>query len=139
MKKINWDQVCMFPEEAHRLEGSKVIKEYCMGGNAIVTLSSPSGVHHSYYIRAPWRDDKDEFEDDVRFVYVLDSVGSWKYVGGLYNNGRLFRTTYNSWYTKESPEFKGMQYIVRMMNSDFHTSMVLQHEGCCARCGKKTH
>lgn len=137
MSKINWREVKKYPLSAHRLEGKEAIKNYCMGGNAIVTLTSPSNVHYSYYIRSPWMEDKDDFNKDIRFVYVMNSSNKWMYVGELCNNGSAFRKTKNSQYWEDSPEFKGMQYVVKMMNKDFNTPMILQHEGCCSRCGRR--
>ena len=137
MSKINWSEVQKYPESAHRLVGAKNIKNYCMSGNAIVTLTSPTGVHYSYYIRAPWMKDKDEFDSDIRFVYVFGSEAKWNYLGELSHNGLKFRVTRNSYHADCSPEFKGMLYIVRMMHRDFETPMILQHEGCCGRCGRR--
>ena len=137
MSKINWKEVQMFPLSAHVLNGAEAIKTYCMSGNAIVTLTSPSGVHYTYYIRAPWQDDKESFNEDIRFVYCLGNEGRWVYLGGLYKNGTLFRSTYNSRISETSESFKGMKYLVKMMNRDFDTPMVVQHEGSCGRCGRR--
>lgn len=135
--RINWKEVQMFPLSAHVLKGPEAIKNYCMSGNAIVTMTSPSGTHYTYYIRAPWQDDKNDFEGDVRFVYCLGTDGRWFYVGGLYKNGTLFRSTRNSSVSMDSPSFKGALYLVKMMNRDFETPMVVQHEGACGRCGRR--
>lgn len=136
-KKVDWDQIKFFPECAHQLRGSEVIKNYCMGGHAIVTLSSPTNVHHTYYIRAPWKNDKNDFSDDIRFVYTRHSNGRWMYVGQIFKDGTCFRKTKNSFYEVDSPVFKGMKYILRMMNEDFETPMILRHEGVCSRCGRR--
>ncbi len=136
-KKIDWDQLRLYPEMSHALRGAEVIKNYCMGGHAIVTLSSPTHVHHTYFIRAPWKSDKDDFSKDTRFVYTLHSNGRWLYVGQLIKNGTIFKKTKSSYYEEDSEVFKGMKYILKMMNSDFETPMVLRHEGCCSRCGRR--
>lgn len=135
--KIKWNEVKLYPSSSHVLEGSDNIKRYCMGGNAIVTLTSPTKVHHSYYIRAPWKEDKEQFASDIRFVYHRERNGRWVYVGEICNNGTKFRKTKSSRYWKHDRVFKGAVYIVKMMNYDFDTPMVLQHEGCCARCGRQ--
>lgn len=127
----------MFPLSSHRLRGAENIKRYCMSGNAIVTLTSPTGVHYTYYIRAPWQEDKDDFTSDVRFVYVLGTEGRWKYVGGLYGDGTYFRSTQNSSISSRSPVFRGVIYLVKMMNIEFETPMIVQHEGVCGRCGRR--
>lgn len=136
-ENVNWKEVQLYPLSAHRLVGAENIKNYCMGGNAIVTLTSPTGVHYTYYIRAPWMDDKDKFADDVRFVYALGSENSWHYIGGLYDHGTLFRATRSTTVSGRSPVFKGVKYLVQMMNQDFETPMILQHEGCCGVCGRR--
>ena len=136
-KKIDWDQLPICHENSHQLKGAETIKNYCMGGHAVVTLSSPSKVHHTYYIRAPWKDDKSDFPDDVRFVYAKHMNGKWLYVGQIINNGTAFRQTKNSYFGERHEIFKGMKYIIRMMNEDFETPMVLRHEGCCSKCGRR--
>lgn len=137
MPKINWSEVRLYPENAHRLIGAENIKKYCMSGNAIVTLTSPTKVHYTYYIRAPWREDKDEFESDIRFVYYRNSENRWDYVGGLYKDGTFFRSTYHSVVGENHEAFKGMKYLTKMMNQDFDTPMIVQHEGACGRCGRR--
>lgn len=137
MSYVDWKEVRMYPVSSHELKGAKVIKDYCMGGKSIITLTSPTGVHHSYYIRAPFMDDKENFREDIRFVYVLNHNNKWIYLGELYNQGTSFRKTRNSRYDIRSEEFRGMQYVVKMMNKDFKTNMTLHHEGCCCRCGRR--
>ena len=135
--KIAWDKLKMYPETSHTLTGADTIKNYCMGGHAIVTLSSPTGVHHTYFIRAPWKNDKNNFSEDTRFVYTLHSNGKWLYVGQMCKNGTVFRRTKNSYFDESHPVFKGANYILRMMKENFDTPMVLRHEGCCSRCGRR--
>lgn len=135
--KSSLKNIKLYHEIAHELKGAENIKKYCMAGNAIVTMSSPTGIHKTYYIRAPYLDDKSEFTNDVRFVYALVGDNTWLYVGGLYKNGSYFRLTRNSRFNETSPIAKGAYYLTRMMNEDFDTPMILQHEGCCARCGKR--
>lgn len=135
--KINWKEVRTYPQSSHTLEGSRNIKDYCMGGNAIVTLTSPTKIHHTYYIRAPWKEDKNDFSNDIRFVYHRESNGRWSYVGEICNDGTKFRKTKSSRYWQHDKIFKGAVYIVKMMNYDFDTPMKLHHEGCCSRCGKQ--
>lgn len=134
--KIKWDEVRKYPVSSHTLVGSRKIHEYCMGGNAIVTLISPTGISYSYYIRNPWMEDKEDFPSDIRFVYVSRD-GKWIYLGEMYGCGSGFRLTGSSNFHADTPEFRGMMYIVKMMNRDFNTNMVLQHEGCCSRCGRR--
>lgn len=136
-RNINWNEVQLYPLSSHRLEGAENIKRYCMGGNAIVTLTSPTGVHYTYYLRSPFLDDKEDFAKDVRFVYALGTDQKWFYIGGLYANGTYFRATRNSSVSGRSPVFKGVVYLVKMMNKDFDTPMILQHEGCCGKCGRR--
>ena len=137
MALINGRKVELYSLSAHVLKGAENIKKYCMGGNAIVTLTSPTGVHYTYCIQAPWQTDKDDFSNDVRFVYCLGNDGRWIYIGGLYNNGTFLRRTRNSSVGATSPSFKGAVYLVKMMNHDFDTPMVIQHEGVCSRCGRR--
>lgn len=137
MKHINWREVKMYPESSYELRDRNVIREYCLGGKAIVTLLSPTGKYHSYYICTPWMEDKDEFSDTIRFVYVLNKLHRWVYLGELCNDGQFFRKTKNSKYMSGSEEFKGMVYIVKLMNKDVKTPMKLYHAGCCSRCGRK--
>lgn len=123
----------MYPFSRHELKGCEHIRTYVLGGNAVVTLLSPTGVHHTYAFRHPKH--AEDFPSGVMFVYVLVADNVWKYVGML-KDKRLFFTR-SSRYAKASPIFKGAKYIVRMMyDTSLITSMRIFHEGVCSVCGR---
>ena len=122
-----------YHNESALLVGKEAIRRYILGGKGVVTLKSPSGVHHTYSFRFPREPEK--FPEDTYFVYVMNSETDWDYIGML-QRGSL-RTTCMSRYAHSNPLFKGAAYIVKMMTSDMDTPMMLYHEGVCSICGKR--
>ena len=119
------------------LRDAAKIKRYCMVGHAVVTLYSPTGVYYSYSVEKPHKIDKDEFESSVRFIYFQDHKnGNWIYIGELLNNGKIFRRTRASRVPVDSLPYKGALFLVKMMNMNFATPMILKHDGFCSVCGK---
>lgn len=137
--KINLDDIKLYSSASAQLKHAKEIRDYCMGGHAVVTLISPTKVHRTYYIWAI----KDGFIkgpiNDAKIVHVRDASG-WSYLGELRDNGTVFYYSSSSIYSIDSSEVKGIRYLIKMMQKDFDTPMVVQHEGCCALCGRRlTH
>ena len=123
----------LYPEYSHRLVGADTIKNYILGGKGVVTLKSPTGVHHTYAFRPP--NHPENFDANTLFVYVLVGEHKWKYVGMV--EGSKYRNTRHSTYTRNYSISKGAAYIVKMMYDQLlNTPMELYHEGCCSVCGK---
>lgn len=123
----------MYHENSCQLIGSKNIQTYVTGGKGVVTLKSPTGVHHSYSFRKPRDDNK--FIPNTLFVYVLAGEHRWLYAGMV--TGRLFKLTQSSRFLYDSPQARGVRYILRMMYDDkLQTPMQLFHEGVCSICGR---
>ena len=123
----------MYDENSYQLIGKKIIRDYIYGGKGIVTLRSPTGVHHTYYFKRPT--DRYNFPDDVLFVYALHNKTQHFYVGMIENN--QFRLTKCSRFGEHTPIVKGVRYILKMMFHDIDTPMKLYHEGVCSICGRK--
>ena len=124
----------MYHELSAELLGHEAIRNYISGGKGIVTLQSPTGVHHTYKFSKPKL--PDNFSEDTRFVYHLEKDKSWTYVG--MNSSNSFRTTQRSKFPRNSPEFKGASYIIKMANTPhLQTKMRLFHEGVCGVCGRR--
>ena len=107
---------------------------YILGGHGVVTLMSPTGVHYTYGI---WEPKRDPFPDDVLFIYVK-TVKGWKYAGML--NGDNFRITKASQFGYNTPEYKGITYMMNMIKYDQfwdNTNMKIYHEGVCSVCGRQ--
>lgn len=123
----------VYPEQSCKLSGP-FIRDYIFGGRGIVTLKSPSGVHHSYMFAKP--KNEDVFPDDVVFVYAVHERSKLFYVG-MIESGR-FRLTRNSRFDSHTDIVKGARYIVKMADHpDMETPMALYHEGMCACCGRR--
>jgi hypothetical protein len=127
------------PKYRAELLGSERIKNYVLGGNGVVTLTSDvSGEHHTYSFQSPhdnsYSDKK--FDADVIFIRTLVNDGEWVYVG-MYKGGR-FKLTAKSNFKVDSPIVKGVAYIFKMIiNPDYADErMHLLHEGICCRCGR---
>lgn len=129
----------LYSESRCKLTSSKDIYDYCMGGHGVVTLESPSGVHHTYYYKRP--NNLDVFPDDTRFVYAVHTVNGISkhfYLGMI--EGDHFRLTRNSRFDCYADIVKGAFYIDKMMHNQSlvdSTPMNLYHEGMCCVCGRK--
>ena len=99
-----------YPESAGRLTSCEAIWNYISAGRGVVTLKSPSGVHHTYVFRKPA--EKEQFPNDVIFVYALHDRQKLFYVGMV--EGEEFRVTRNSRFLSTTPIVKGAFYILRM-------------------------
>lgn len=122
-----------YPEYSHELVGSERIKNYIYGGKAVVTLKSPSGVHHTYVFEKPL--EPTQFPNDVIFVYALHGKGTQFYIGMIENE--KFRLTKHSRFINDAPIVKGARYIMRMIHyPNLKTPMKLYHEGTCSVCGR---
>ena len=116
-----------------RLQGSEKIRDYIFGGRGIVTLKSPTGVHHTYVFQRPRNED--QFPDDVMFVYALHDGNKMFYVGMIENN--QFRLTRSSRFLNDTEIVRGARYIMKMaFVEDLDTPMELYHEGICSVCGR---
>ena len=128
--------VLTYSECSSILSDKDDIRRYVLQGKGVVTLKSPSGKHHSYFFKKPVYEAS--FPEGTRFVYTLGTSSIWHYTGMLEPNHKIFRPTFNSYYSELTEEFKGAKFIVKMMNKDMSSSpMMLYHEGVCAFCGRK--
>ena len=125
----------MYPECSSELIGCSTIRNYVLGGQGVITLESPStGVSHTYHIKRPIH--PEVFPDDIFFVYHFSPRKEWKYVGMI--EGAKFRSTRASYYSVDSPEFKGVKYLMRTMwDEEFTPKLKVYHQGVCALCGRK--
>lgn len=123
----------LYSESSCRLTDKDTIRKYILGGRGVVTLKSPSGVHHTYVFRRP--KNPTEFPDDVLFVYALHDKNKLFYIG-MIESGK-FRLTKSSRFLSDTPIVKGAFYIMKMASHNFNTSMELYHEGMCSVCGRQ--
>lgn len=122
-----------YPEYSSKLMTPDAIRNYILGNKGVVTLKSPTGVHHTYLFSKPRNED--QFPEDVRFVYALHDNNKLFYVGKIERN--RFSLTKSSRFLWGNDIVKGAIYILRMANSlQLNTKMELYHEGICCRCGR---
>ena len=118
----------------HELIDQEAIFDYIHGGNAIVTLESDTGVHRTYRF---FKGFNSKF-DKALFVKVMAENGVFEYVGMIKNNH--FRLTQKSAFPFDSPEVRGVYYILKLMlqPGGYHDDrMRLYHSGVCSVCGRK--
>lgn len=133
-RKVHVIMFVAYPESSSRLDTCEKIRDYIFGGRGIVTLKSPTGVHHSYVFQRP--KELNQFPDDVLFVYALHEGKQLFYVGMIENG--TFRLTHHSRFLPNTPIVRGARYIMRMATEEnLNTPMELYHEGVCAVCGRK--
>ena len=124
-----------YDEAKWELQTPEEIYQYLSGGEGIVTLLSPTGVHRVYAFNKPRCASK--FPKDVLFVYVQVSSGLWIYVG-MWIQHKGFYLTRASNYFADSPIVKGIEYIIKMATGKItRTPMKLFHCGVCSICGRK--
>lgn len=122
-----------YPEYSCKLSTPEAIKNYIFGNKGVVTLKSPTGKHHTYFISKPRNED--QFPSDVRFVYAFHDNQKLFYVGKIERN--IFRLTRSSRFLWDNEITKGAKYILKMANmNQLDTPMELFHEGVCCRCGR---
>ena len=137
-------RIHLFPEYSAIFTSQEHLYEYLYGGQAVVTLESPSGVQHTYSYEVPIN--RNSFPDDVRFVYAVhfedDDLHSREYkkfyLGMIENDD--FRMTRNSRFNYNSPIMKGAFYIEKMRKSqEFlnRSPMTIYHNGTCGMCRSK--
>ena len=128
--------LAMYPENRGLMSSPEVAKQYILGGKGVVTLESPSGIHHTYHFKRP--QNPNNFPEDIIFVYAVHQQQKLFYVGMIENGA--FRLTTNSRFLNDTPIVRGARYIMRMIDEPDlmnKTEMKLYHEGVCSVCGRK--
>ena len=119
-------------EELNVFTDSNILNTYLYGGDAVVTLESPSGTKHTYVYSKP--KDSDSFPIDTRFVYCLH--GTKRFYLGMIDQDR-FRLTRNSRFTEDTDIVKGAKYIENLRKNQVFldsSPMKIYHNFRCARC-----
>lgn len=112
----------------HELFGQDVIRNYVLGGEAVVTLMSSSGVHHTYKFAKT-------VTGTMVFVYVMVENEVWRSVGTIRNNH--FMLSYPEKFPFNSEEARGVYYILKLMYQHggyYDSRMRLFHSGRCSVC-----
>ncbi len=124
----------VYPDNSRELVDSADVYNYIHGGRGAVKLEAPSGKNHSYVFSKPRN--RDDFPDDVIFVYALHNEKQLFYVGMIEQD--KFRLTRYSRFLSDTEIVKGAAYINRWANTKgFVTPMKLYHLGVCCRCGRE--
>lgn len=126
----------LYPESSFEFLENDILNQYLMGGQAVVTLESPSGVKHTYLYAKP--KNTNYFPDDTRFVYALHQQVQQFYIGMIEMD--KFRLTQNSRFLNDTDIVKGVLYIEKLRKNQIslHKSLMkIYHEGTCARCGRR--
>ena len=126
----------LYPESANRFTDVEKLRNYINGGKGVITLLSPSGVHHTYYYKKPRN--PNEFPEDVIFVYAVHGGNKLFYVG-MIEQGH-FSLTRSSRFNYNTEIVKGAVFIMQILSGsrDINkTQMTIQHEGMCSVCGRK--
>lgn len=124
--------------ERTRLTDADCACEFCLAGNARITLqSAKTGARFTYRVR------KAEDKDDLWFVSVLtgqNNESDYAYMGIIRGQDQAvaFRGTQKSRITSEAPSFKAFDYFVRQVLEarNMPEQLEVYHEGRCGRCGR---
>lgn len=108
------------------------IERFIMAGRAEFTFRSvATGVHFTYKVKAPEKD------DGVRFVHFLHSGSSFSYLGMIKH--RSFDITQKSAVGRRAAVFKAFSFLydhVRI-GTELPPSVEFLPSGNCAKCGRK--
>jgi len=128
----------MKKETLYQFENVEDIKNFIVGGNAILTLESKvTGNWFTYKVRKM----KDDDEKSPLFVYVLtgsDNEGAYTYMGAIFDYITLrFKLTQKSKIGTDALSYKAFTFFFNLlMMNKTHKDMVIYHKGICGRCGR---
>ena len=124
----------MYPESSYELKEIQDIKNYILGGKGIITLSSPTGKHHTYSFNKPRNEG---FPEGTIFVYCNTQDRIWLYVG-MIDKDFKFRLTRASTWGNNCEIVKGIRYLMKILSRELsETPMKIYHCGSCAVCGRR--
>jgi len=114
-----------------------ITKEFLTAGQAIFTVSNPSGEHYTYKVSAPYKQSE---TNPFWFVKVLtgpDNTRDYTYAGLLQHTGNLVVTA-KSKYKSDSKPFLVAKWAISVIWGELNIpdGYKIQHEGRCGRCGR---
>ena len=121
----------------HEITAIDLIAAFIFGGHAIFTLTSrKTGARFTYRVT---KGEPRGNQTAPYFVGVLagpDNYHDYSYLGLLTSDGRLIQTQ-GSRISFDAPSAKAFQWLLKCIDSGSVESVKFQHEGSCARCGRK--
>jgi hypothetical protein len=107
---------------------------FFIGGNAIFTVSNPSGIHYTYKIRKP----SEEMPFFVSLLSGPDNENNFNYLGIYDPNKGTIRLTKKSRYKEDSLPVKVIRWAIAIINKNLPIpeGYAIQHEGRCCKCGR---
>ena len=129
----------MIPENVYKIEDVEDIRNFLIGGKAIMTLESKqSGRWFTYKIKKL----KSDRDDAPFFVSVLtgqDNNSAYTYMGTIsVNYDKLnFKLTKKSKIGEDALSYKAFNFFFNLlMKGKVHSDMNVYHKGFCAVCGR---
>lgn len=105
-------------------------RDYCLAGNAIVTIRSIStGTRFTYKVQA-------KAEGAPLFVKVLtgpENSSDYQYLGAIFS-GNSFRVTKKSHISDKAPSARAFSWFFDHIEDP---RVEVWHEGICGRCGRR--
>lgn len=119
-----------------------ITRDFLTAGNAIFTVSNPTGKYYTYRVTAPDYQRKDK---PIWFVSVLtgpDNTRDYTYLGILLNNG-LVKCTTKSKFKDGSISFDVAKWAINLIWNAYSlpsyslaSGYKIEHIGQCGRCGR---
>lgn len=108
--------------------------DFFEGGNAIFTVSNPTGEHYTYKIRH--KDDKPFF---VSLLTGSDNLSDYTYLGIYHPGNRSVILTKKSNYKEDTKPVKVIRWAIKKVaeGAVLPEGYTIQHEGKCCRCGRR--
>lgn len=109
--------------------------EFFTGGNAIFTVTNPSGEHYTYRIRKPRRD----MPFFVQLLSGPDNTNDYTYIGIYAANVPRLVLTAKSKLPADSKPVLVFTWAARQVarGRELPQGYSIQHEGRCCRCGRR--
>lgn len=114
-----------------------ITKDFVTAGNAIFTVSNPTGDHFTFRVTAP-----DDFNEDspLWFLSVLtgpDNTRNYTYAGLLFKTGAI-RQTKGSKISADAKSWKVAAWALKLLfdGTPFPEGYDVKHCGKCGKCGR---
>lgn len=122
-----------YQEHRNKLDGAHALRRYLQAGRfGVVTLCSPSGIHHTYNVMVSV-----DPTNNNEFMHVSCKIlNKWVSLGTVVSQTKMVMNK-DAKHLADSEEARGAIYLYRMVTKpSMNTKMEVYHEGVCSVCGR---
>jgi hypothetical protein len=114
-------------------------KEFILAGDAIFTISNPSGTHFTFRVQQSEGNDRYGPATFVKLLTGPDNTSDYSYLGILEeNNPVIVRLTGKSCAGEDAMSVKVIRWAMKLILSgrDLPAGYAVHHQGRCGRCAR---